>query len=575
VGNSVSADAAARQALDHITELRNAAEYFLGGIHWAARNEIQAARAALRLADVLRKLDEASLQSFPRRTQHAARHLRELFHCIMDRWGWSQAIGPDGVRFIQERKEWHDRELLRPFLTTALSCDDGYRHRGEKVPLRVADPAGWGEKLGLSPTIPFEEAKATFEERSSRYYSTPIIAGPWHEWTDDEGEGLSTANAEIAECAEELMRRCYPLRSGQHGGGGAIPAHAPSRRAGPVSEQETISELPGSEAVEAVQCRLCGYRYRATTETDPCPMCLDVTEGPPSWLWDQYEKAGSDDERRAVATRIVALLQSDLTEAVKLGGWWLDSLTPIERTADAPVTTNAELYDQFYGFASERLRRSVNVAKRVQDDLPGDLPFGVGVITSITDRLWNMPVMAVPANTESLVADLQRLTDLLARIIADYAVTRERIAKGTLYPWASVLKSNAPALSAPETKAPTPQRMPAENRALAEAPADATSGKRTLEAPGTRPAVVLDKPRARPKVRGQEVEALTPPRANVIMALLKAWPKSLSKAELPKRSGHPDAVNLLKEVAKLPGWDSAIELPGSKGRGRGYRIADW
>ena len=92
-----------------------------------------------------------------------------------------------------------------------------------------------------------------------------------------------------------------------------------------------------------------------------------------------------------------------------------------------------------------------------------------------------------------------------------------------------------------------------------------------------RPAVVLVTPTEKPLIRGvKQPHPLTPAQANVIMALLQAWPHGLRKDELPKRSGQPDAVNILKKIkAFSQEWDAAIELPGSRGRGRGYRIADW
>lgn len=89
-----------------------------------------------------------------------------------------------------------------------------------------------------------------------------------------------------------------------------------------------------------------------------------------------------------------------------------------------------------------------------------------------------------------------------------------------------------------------------------------------------RPPVQLGKPTDPPKIRGVEVQRLTPGKYNVISTLLKVWPKGLSKDGLADKSGHPDAVNMLKELSgQCPRWKEVIVLPGTEGRGEGYRIA--
>lgn len=88
------------------------------------------------------------------------------------------------------------------------------------------------------------------------------------------------------------------------------------------------------------------------------------------------------------------------------------------------------------------------------------------------------------------------------------------------------------------------------------------------------PAVVLGRVGAKPTVFGKELDVLTPARHNVIQALLKVWPEGLSKDELPRKSGHRDAVNVIKTVKKLSDeWNAAVLTPGRSGRGLGYRIA--
>jgi hypothetical protein len=101
-----------------------------------------------------------------------------------------------------------------------------------------------------------------------------------------------------------------------------------------------------------------------------------------------------------------------------------------------------------------------------------------------------------------------------------------------------------------------------------------SGGEQAPEAPSPGPPVILGKPGEKPKIRGKEVPSLTVARYNVVMTLLKVWPNGLSKDELPDKSGHPDAVNVIKEVRKLsPEWESVILLPGRTQRGLGYRIA--
>lgn len=95
--------------------------------------------------------------------------------------------------------------------------------------------------------------------------------------------------------------------------------------------------------------------------------------------------------------------------------------------------------------------------------------------------------------------------------------------------------------------------------------------------PSTEPAscpVVLRGVDKRPLVRGNEVSKLTPSRYFVIQALVEAWPDGLGKDELPRRSGCPAAVNMLRQLANgSPPWEGVILFPGNVGRGLGYRIA--
>jgi hypothetical protein len=88
------------------------------------------------------------------------------------------------------------------------------------------------------------------------------------------------------------------------------------------------------------------------------------------------------------------------------------------------------------------------------------------------------------------------------------------------------------------------------------------------------PPVILGDLGDKPRVRGEEVPPLNKPRFDVIKALLDVWPKRLSKDELIAKSGHQDAVGILRRLAKhkrRPEWASVIELAGE--RCVGYGIA--
>jgi hypothetical protein len=108
------------------------------------------------------------------------------------------------------------------------------------------------------------------------------------------------------------------------------------------------------------------------------------------------------------------------------------------------------------------------------------------------------------------------------------------------------------------------------------APTDPKTGGTQADVDKTpRPAVTLGKQSDQPKIRGKAVPHLSTTRYNVVKALLNAWPGSLNKDELVTKSGHRDAVNILRRLhdqSRTPEWATAINLAGT--RGVGYRIAD-
>lgn len=109
--------------------------------------------------------------------------------------------------------------------------------------------------------------------------------------------------------------------------------------------------------------------------------------------------------------------------------------------------------------------------------------------------------------------------------------------------------------------------------ALLDLMAAETSPTRNSPPPPKPPIVLLNGLGESVYLRGEEAPPLTDPQYNVINTLLDAGPRGLNKDELVKKSGHADAVKILKRVAKLSdNWRSVIGLAGKPG-GR-YRILD-
>ena len=72
-------------------------------------------------------------------------------------------------------------------------------------------------------------------------------------------------------------------------------------------------------------------------------------------------------------------------------------------------------------------------------------------------------------------------------------------------------------------------------------------------------------------VDGQLINTLNKTRYNVVRALLQAGERGHTKDSLVAASGHTDARNILKRLAKkCPHWRSVISFPGVTGGG--YRI---
>jgi DNA-binding NtrC family response regulator len=87
-------------------------------------------------------------------------------------------------------------------------------------------------------------------------------------------------------------------------------------------------------------------------------------------------------------------------------------------------------------------------------------------------------------------------------------------------------------------------------------------------------AVVLNGPEGTPVVLGREKPKLSCAQYDIIEALLAAGKKGLSKDEMDKASGHPEARKVLKKLCDSDAdWAAVIRRPGKRGQG-GYRITD-
>jgi hypothetical protein len=85
------------------------------------------------------------------------------------------------------------------------------------------------------------------------------------------------------------------------------------------------------------------------------------------------------------------------------------------------------------------------------------------------------------------------------------------------------------------------------------------------------PRVVLNGPGKPPVVLSNPKTPLTKTRYDVVKAILDAGSEGLTKDDLVKKSGHTDAVNTLKALARSDSdWCEVIHLPGRPGRR--YRV---
>lgn len=116
-------------------------------------------------------------------------------------------------------------------------------------------------------------------------------------------------------------------------------------------------------------------------------------------------------------------------------------------------------------------------------------------------------------------------------------------------------------------------RLPAEVTKLQSVVADDLAVLKSFEDRFDKPPVRLGGLRDSPVVRGTVKRPLTAPRHAVVAALVRAYPKGLTKDELVLDSGRDGAVDILKRLVKSDeDWAAVIQLPGGNYSG-GYRLS--
>lgn len=84
---------------------------------------------------------------------------------------------------------------------------------------------------------------------------------------------------------------------------------------------------------------------------------------------------------------------------------------------------------------------------------------------------------------------------------------------------------------------------------------------------GFQPTVELTSPGMPPRVLGREAPVLTVAQYNVVNELIDAGPDGLTKRALVGKSGHTDALGILKRLASSDAaWDEVILFPGTTGK---------
>jgi hypothetical protein len=193
----------AHSVLERLSEVAKAATGFHDGCF---KNEFERARSAFALSNVLRSLDDVTVNSFPMDARAGVRELRSVFDDMIRRLKWEQVVSPDGEEFINERHRSH-QDRHRRYLETILSVANGRIERGQTLSHSIRNRARLAEREGLSATVPFEVAEQNAQDLHTQLYFTPVISDVKAEQDEEEDDRLRRAVAAIQMGIRELLRR--------------------------------------------------------------------------------------------------------------------------------------------------------------------------------------------------------------------------------------------------------------------------------------------------------------------------------------------------------------------------------
>ena len=121
-----------------------------------------------------------------------------------------------------------------------------------------------------------------------------------------------------------------------------------------------------------------------------------------------------------------------------------------------------------------------------------------------------------------------------------------------------------------DASVPPPPVAASQHEAPAAIPTPATAPE--AQPVATSKHVKLFGPGEQPVVKNEKKPILTKARYDVVKALLDAGEAGLHKDALAVKSKHSEPQKRLYELVKDRDWKSVIQLPGTNGQGKGYRI---
>lgn len=173
--------------------------------------EVPMMARAVALADALRDFDGADVSTFaglesPRETWWAVESLRAVFAALMERWGWTPALGPGGRAYRRECRKRHERDRERPFFEAALSlCPVDPTWNGTAD---LADRLGRGYEASMSP----EEAASKIDRLSLERVREPIFGTSLPQGDSEDLAPIARATRVIASAGRLADEPTPPLR---------------------------------------------------------------------------------------------------------------------------------------------------------------------------------------------------------------------------------------------------------------------------------------------------------------------------------------------------------------------------